>query len=31
MPQGCNLKDRTEHERLIGERYLKRWGFLREG
>jgi hypothetical protein len=30
MPQGCNLKDRTERERLIGEKYLRRWGFLRD-
>ena len=26
MPNGCDLKDRTEDERLIGERYLRRWG-----
>ena len=28
MPKGCDLKDRTERERLVGEKYLKRWGFL---
>ena len=30
MPQGCDLKDRTEHERLIGEKYLRRWRLLRD-
>ncbi|MCX7382582.1 MAG: hypothetical protein NT133_14455 [Alphaproteobacteria bacterium] len=30
MPQGCDLKDRTDRERLIGEKYLKRWGLLRD-
>jgi len=30
MPQGCDLKDRTERERLIGEKYLRRWGLLRD-
>jgi hypothetical protein len=29
MPQGCDLKDRTERERLIGEKYLPRWGLVR--
>ncbi len=29
MPHGCNLKDQTEEERLIGEKYLRRWGILR--
>jgi hypothetical protein len=24
MPHGCDLKDRTERERLIGEKYLRR-------
>jgi len=30
MPHGCNLKDMTPHERLIGEKYLRRWGILKE-
>jgi hypothetical protein len=30
MPHGCNLKDQTEREQLIGERYLRRWGILRD-
>jgi hypothetical protein len=25
---GCNLKDCTEHERLIGDKYLRDWGIL---
>jgi len=29
MPKGCDLKDRTERERLVGEKYLKRWQILR--
>ena len=29
MPHGCNLKDQTEDEQLIGEKYLRRWGILR--
>lgn len=28
MSQGCDLKDRTEREMLIGTKYLKRWGLL---
>jgi hypothetical protein len=24
-PHGCDLKDRTSRERLIGEKYLRRW------
>ena len=28
MPHGCNLKDMTPHERLIGDKYLRRWGIL---
>ena len=28
MPRGCDLKDRTERERLIGTKYLRRWGLL---
>lgn len=30
MPHGCNLKDQTEREQLIGERYLRQWGILRD-
>lgn len=30
MPQGCDVKDRTERERLVGEKYLRRWGFVRD-
>jgi len=30
MPHGCNLKDQTEEEQLIGEKYLRRWGILRD-
>ncbi len=30
MPKGCDLKDRTDRERLVGEKYLKRWGLLRD-
>ncbi len=29
-PNGCDLKDKTEKERLIGDKYLKRWGILKE-
>lgn len=29
MPHGCDLKDRTERERMIGEKYLRRWGIVR--
>ena len=28
MPHGCNLKERTDDEQLIGEKYLCRWGIL---
>lgn len=28
MPHGCNLKEQTEEEQLIGEKYLRRWGIL---
>lgn len=28
MPHGCNLKDQTAEEQLIGEKYLRRWGIL---
>lgn len=30
MPHGCDLKDRTERERLLGEKYLRRWGIVRD-
>ncbi len=30
MPHGCDLKDRTERERIIGNKYLREWGILRE-
>ena len=30
MPHGCNLKDQTEREQLVGERYLRRWGILHD-
>lgn len=30
MPNRCDLKSRTEKERLIGEKYLSRWGLLKE-
>lgn len=29
-PNGSNLKDKSEKERLIGEKYLRRWGILDE-
>lgn len=28
MPHGCNLKDLTPEEQLIGNKYLRRWGIL---
>jgi hypothetical protein len=28
IPHGCDLKDRTEVERLVGDKYLRRWGVL---
>jgi hypothetical protein len=28
MPHGCNLKDLTPDEQLIGGKYLRRWGIL---
>ncbi len=28
MPHGCDLKDRTQREILIGEKYLKKWKLL---
>lgn len=30
MPHGCDLKDRTERERLVGEKYLRAWRLLEE-
>ncbi|HXF88077.1 MAG TPA: hypothetical protein VNK48_06985 [Xanthobacteraceae bacterium] len=30
MPHGCNLKDQTEREQMIGQKYLRRWGILRD-
>ncbi len=30
MPHGCNLKDQTEREQLVGERYLRRWGIMHD-
>lgn len=30
MPNGCNLKDMTPRERLIGEKYLRRWNILKD-
>jgi hypothetical protein len=29
-PHGCNLRDRSDYERLIGEKYLRLWGLLRD-
>jgi hypothetical protein len=29
-PHGCNLRDRSDEERLVGEKYLKRWGLVRD-
>lgn len=29
-PNRCDLKDKTEKERLIGDKYLKRWNLLKE-
>jgi hypothetical protein len=30
MPHGCDLKDRTERERIVGHKYLRKWGILRD-
>jgi hypothetical protein len=30
-PHGCDLKDRTATEQMIGEKYLRRWGILVDG
>jgi hypothetical protein len=29
MPHGCDLKDRTTHENLIGQKYLQRWQLVK--
>jgi hypothetical protein len=29
-PCGCSLRDQSDLERLIGEKYLRRWGLVRE-
>jgi len=28
MPHGCDLKERGDGERVVGEKYLRRWGIL---
>lgn len=30
MPHGCDLKDRTERETIVGEKYLRRWKMVRD-
>ena len=30
MPHGCDLKDRTPRERMIGDKYLTRWGLRQD-
>jgi hypothetical protein len=30
MPHGCDLKERTERERLIAATYLRRWGLVQD-
>lgn len=30
LPNGCNLKSKTEKERLICDKYLPRWGLVKE-
>lgn len=30
LPNGCNLKSKTEKERLICNKYLPRWGLVKE-
>jgi len=30
LPHGCDLKDRTERERMIGAKYLTRWQIVRD-
>ncbi len=29
-PSGCDLKEQTDDERIVGERYLRVWGLLRD-
>lgn len=29
MPHGCDLKERTDRERVIADKYLEEWGLLR--
>ena len=29
-PHGCNLRDRSDQERLVGEKYLRRWKLVRD-
>ncbi len=28
LPAGCDVKDRTKREQLIGRKYLARWGIV---
>jgi hypothetical protein len=30
VPHACDLKDRTERERMIGEKYLQRWCLVKD-
>jgi hypothetical protein len=30
MPHACDLKERTERERIVGSKYLRKWGILRD-
>lgn len=30
VPFGCNLRDQSDVERLIGAKYFRRWGLVRE-
>ncbi|MBF0185940.1 MAG: hypothetical protein HQM06_16345 [Magnetococcales bacterium] len=30
LPNGCNLKSKTEQERMICDKYLPRWGLVKE-
>jgi hypothetical protein len=30
VPHGCDLKDRTERERVVGTKYLQRWGIVQD-
>ena len=29
-PHGCNLRDRSDQERLICDKYLRLWGLVRD-